>query len=289
MRVNPNNPQFGNWARRAVSLYIACFCVLGLAAAGHAQTVDRNTALFSEATDALKRGTFEQAIQGFEQLSDLGARDPAASFNRALAYIQRAETPKRRAGDLGQAAAALREAVLSGAGPESEQLLLKVRERIAHERARRNQPPVEAEAPLSWALVRALPEDVWAWLALTGSLVLTAGLWLRKARAETPLRLAGQIAAGIGTGLLLIFGSCAAGAQHLRRTVHEAVVIVPDTPLLDAQGKAVRARTVGADADEIPEGASVYLLESQGNLARVRWGSAEAWVSAHQLRRVEGG
>jgi hypothetical protein len=235
----------------------------------------------------LSQGAFDQAISGFEQFSDLGLHNPAASFNRGLAYIQRAETPKRHPGDLGQAAAALREAVLSGFGPESERLLQSVREKIAHDRAQRHKDPVAAEAPIGWALARLLPENFWAGCALAGSLLLTAGLWLRRAPAESPKKLAGQVAIGVGLGGILLFGGLAASAQHLRRTTQEAVVVKTEAQLLDEHGKPTQARKVGADADEIPEGASVYILEQQGNLARVRWGSAEAWVLRNQLRRLE--
>jgi hypothetical protein len=240
---------------------------------------------FAEATAALKHGAYSEAIEQLEQLSDRGVVTAAASHNRALAYLLRAESPKRKPGDLGQASAALREAAaLDSEDHAAQATLAAVSREISRQRAQRGQDPVVVELPLANAVVALLPENFWAAATLFGSLTLAIGFFLRRQPLHTPLRLAGQIAVPTGVCLLLVFGGLTALAHHSARSLREAVVIVPEAPLLDATGKLHSTKALGADATAIPEGASVLVKAQQGQLAQVLWGSADAWVQSSNLR-----
>ena len=99
-------------SRARTSALIALLCSLGgatVAAQAEAGEHVSDEALFEEAAKALETGAFSVALERLEQLSDRGVVRASISHNRAIAYLQRAESPKRRPGDLGQAVAALRE------------------------------------------------------------------------------------------------------------------------------------------------------------------------------------
>jgi hypothetical protein len=255
--------------------------------------------IFQEATEALSHGAFEQAISGLERLSDLGVKDASASYNRGLAYVQRGETLKRRPGDLGQAAAALREAEVQGY-PGASTLLQRVRDQLNRTGVQRNKQPVSAEAPLSWSVVWLLPENVWAGFAALGSLTASLGVWLRRGQKQSPRHLAGNILGATGLGFLALFGSLTFAAKQLRQTTREAVVVVAEAVLLDESGSPLAARRVvggstGTEesASSVPEGASVFTLGNHKDpaptnrgIVKIRWGSVEAWVKSTQLRSL---
>lgn len=275
--------------RSSITGAILAFCfALLLAASALAQPSSNGTeALFSRATEALVRGEYSEAIAGFEQLSDRGVLLVNASANRAHAYLLRAESPKRQDGDLGQAAAGFREAqLLDPTDDEIARALAGVRREISQQRARRGLDPVIVELPLMRAVVHVLPENVWAVLALLGSLALAVGLVLQRADAQSPRRLAGQICSAAGAFFLLVFGSLTAAAAHYRETTREAVIVVPEARLLNAEGKPLTTKALDVDASAIPEGASVFVLGQSGRLTRVGWGNLEAWVQGTDLRAL---
>lgn len=244
-----------------------------------------DSALFEQAHHALERGGYSEAIELLEQLSDRGVIRAAASRNRALAYLLRAESPKQQPGDLGQAVAALRETLqLEPDDQEAQHVLQEVRREISRQRARRGLDPVIVELPLLHALVNLLPAFVWGSVALLGSLALTLGLLLVTRASDSPLRLAGQISCVSGSLLMLLFGGLAYQSEHIRQTRREAVVVLGEAPLLDSQGRAQATKALGLEARAIPEGASVFVTGQQGNLFRISWGSSEAWVHGRQLR-----
>ena len=82
--------------------------------------------------------------------------------------------------------------------------------------------------------------------------------------------------------------------MNLSRTLLVAMMLVPCAAL--AQGWPAKGRELkvvvgypagsGADTSVAPEGAELYVLEHRGGLARVEWGSSEAWVVAGQLREL---
>lgn len=274
---------FTDW--RSIARGLSAGLVL-LPASALAQSPSESAdALFSRAADALVRGEYSEAIAGFEQLSDRGVVRVNASLNRGHAYLLRAESPKRRDGDLGQAAAGFREAqLLDATDDESSRALAGIRREISQERARRGLDPVVVEPPLMRAVVQLVPENVWAILALLGSLTLSVGLVLQRAAAHSPRRLAGQICSGAGAFALLVFGAMTGASVRYRETTSEAVVVVPEARLLNADGKPLTQRALDVEASAIPEGASVFVLGQSGRLTRIAWGNLEAWVLGTELR-----
>lgn len=271
------------FCRRATSMLlpIVAFILLSLQSTAAPPTRE----VFDQATAELRRGAFGEALARYEQLSDSGVVDANLSFNRALAYLARAESPARRAGDLGQAAAALRETItLSGGDAEAERLLERVRRQIGRERARRGLDPLFAEPPLGRAITQLLPENAWAWTALVAALGLTAALVLRRWPAHSPQRLAGNVASVLCLLLLLSNAALTGWAAHLRKTETEAVVIVEQANLLDEAGAPLRSSRASAGSPLLPEGASVFVTTRRGRLSQVRWASVEAWVLSQQLR-----
>src|SRR5690606_10605299 len=94
--------------------------------------------LFADGVAALQKGDFPAAIDAFEALADRGFVHPDASYNRALAYIGRAQSSAERPGDLGRAAAALEETLSQHPDDEDAKHALEiVRAEVAKKRARR--------------------------------------------------------------------------------------------------------------------------------------------------------
>jgi len=240
---------------------------------------------FAAGVSAIERGAWDEAIDELEALADRGFVHPDASYDRAGAYVERARTPRSRAGDLGRAAAGLAECLQLRPGDDAARVALdKVREEIARRRARTGRDPVVIRPSLGRAAVGLLPEDFWAGAAAFGSLALTLGLLVRRAVRHGGAHLGGGIAAAVGFVVLLVFGGLAAAARAERTTSQPAVVVVPEARVLDERGVPVPGSAVAHG--EIPEGASVEIVERRGNLVRVEWGDAEAWVGATQVRVI---
>jgi hypothetical protein len=261
---------------------LSLICTLGLTA--RSAQAQSDEAAFQEAVTALQSGAFSVAIERLEQLSDRGLVRASISQNRALAYLQRAESPKRRPGDLGQAVAALKETLLLDPGNEAAQRSLpEVTLEISRQRARKGLDPVVVEPPLSYALFDLLPVNFWAWGTLLGTLSCSVGLLLLRNPAR-PLRLSGQIGSVTGLLLLLVCAGFSWAAADQRRTQRPAVVVVPEAALLDASGSHQTAKALGVDTTSIPEGASVVVTRNDGRLLEVGWGTFRAWVLASQVR-----
>lgn len=263
----------------------AIFCgaaLLLLAAAAAAK--DDDQALFRQGVEALSRGAYDDAVDHFELLADRGFVHPDASFDRGAAYVERARSSSAEPGDLGRAAAAFAETVeLRPSDSEAEHALEAVRDEIARRRARQGSDPIAARPSLGRAIVALLPEDA-AWGAAFGPILATVGLALRQlSRARRP-RLTGTTTAAIGSAVLLLCGGLAFAARHHRLSSHPAVVVAPSARLLDETGKPLAKSEV--EHDEIPEGASIWVLDRRGTLAKVEWGTDTGWISAGQLRQL---
>lgn len=235
--------------------------------------------LFTQGVTALEKGDFPTAVDAFEALADRGFVHPDASYNRALAYIGRAQSSAERPGDLGRAAAALEETLQSRPDDDdAKQALDIVRAEVAKKRARRGaQADVEASPTLDRAVIGLASERTWAILAAFGSTLLTLGLALRRAQRESTAHLVGSIAVPVGAVALVLFGTLAWGARQLRLTAEPAVVVATEARLVDEKG-------VPLGAAAIPEAAKVEVHERRGALVFVRWGSTTGWVSARDLR-----
>lgn len=240
---------------------------------------------FAAASAALRRGAYTEAIDTLELLGDRGFVHPDASFNRAVAYVERARSSAAVPGDLGRAAAALSEVLLLRPDDaEADAALARIRAEIARRHAREGTAPVMARDSLARAATSLLDENVWAVLALTGSLLLTLGLALRRFVPRTSAGLAGAISIGLGALLLSGGAALTAGARHFRRTSVPAVIVAEEARLLDDSGKPLPQKRGAADSVTIPEGASVYVLERRPSLYRLEWGSTQGWVTPGQVR-----
>lgn len=261
------------------------FSCLALAASSLAADAATPEQQFADATKALESGDFKRAIDEFELLADQGFVHPDASFNRALAYIARAESNHAQAGDLGRAAAALEEVEsLRSGDDEAREALRLVREKIGRRRARQGAKQVVVSPSLSRAIVGLLPEDVWALLALIGSILLSLGLGLRLWIDRSGARLAGGVSIGIGAALLVVGGALGFAARQQRLHVTPAVVVVEEARLLDENGKPLGPKA--GEHQAIIEGARVLILEEEGIRARVEWGNSEGWVNRAQLQKI---
>lgn len=241
---------------------------------------------FREAVQAIEQGAYGSAIDRLELLADRGFVHPDASFDRAVAYLGRARSTQKQTGDFGRAAAALAETLLLR--PEDQQAeaaLEAVRSELSRSRARKGGAPLFARPRLARAIVALAPEAVWGGIALLGSLVLSLGLGLRLLVRREGAVVPGSLAIGIGCLLLLVGGALLAGARDFRKTSTPAVVVAPEARFLDESGRPL-PNAGGTDGSVAPEGAELYVLEHRGGLARVEWGSNEAWVVAGQVREL---
>jgi hypothetical protein len=268
------------WARGrfwcALSIAV-CSC----AAAATCRADDPPELLFDQAVAALEQGATDDAIDRFELLADRGFSSPDASYDRAMAYVRRAQSHSARAGDWGRAAAGLEEVLLARpADTEARVALERVHQEIARRRARARAADLELKPSLGWAFVGLLDERTWALLAAFGSLVVTIGLAARFARGPM-VRLAGVVASSLGAVILVVTGSLAALSRERRLHARPAVVIVEEARLLERGDSGV---AVSGPGTRIPEGALVNVEDQRGTLVEVEWGTLEGWLSLGQLR-----
>jgi hypothetical protein len=241
--------------------------------------------LHEQASAALTTGAYQEAIDALELLSDRGFVNSSVSFNRALAYLGRANSPQSRNGDLGQSVAALEEVQLldpddGGIAPVLEQL----RKEIAREQAKRGSSPLVPRPTLGRAIVSLCQENTWFLLAAVGSGLITLSLALWFWIKATPAQITAMIAGTLGVLLALFSGSMAYAARQLRLEAAPAVVIASSARLLDSVGTPMKATS--GSATEVSEGALVDVLETRGALTHISWGGSEGWVSSAYLRRL---
>ena len=240
---------------------------------------------FAAANQALKRGSYTEAIDTLELLADRGFVHPDASFNRAVAYVERARSNAAAPGDLGRAAAALCEVlILRPDDDAAETGLTRVRAEIARRHVHEGTAPVMARPSLGRAVTSLFDENVWAAIAAAGSLLLALGLALRRFVKRTSAELAGSVGIGLGALLLIAGAGLTAGARHFRLTSSPAVIVAEEARLLDESGKPLPQRSGAADSVTVPEGASLYVLERRPTLDRVEWGTTEAWLNPGQIQ-----
>ncbi len=261
----------------ALTLFVLSVCHAASAAAAQDDDV------FANGVAALQKGSHDEAIDQFEILADRGVAHPDASYNRGLAYAQRAGSSATRPGDLGQAAAAFEEVLLlRGDDAEAPQALLLVRDELARSRSKRSAAGVGTEPAFPQALVSLLPEWLWSLLALLSSVTLAAGLLVRRVLRTDAGRLAAATAAWVGGALLVITLSATLLAAHDRNHFDPGVTIAKDMKLLDELGRPLKASPT--QARSVPEGTRVDIGEERGRLTRVRWGGTSGWVLSGQVR-----
>lgn len=259
-------------------LALGLLCSWGSEAAG---TEPRTLgSYFRDANAALDKGAPNEAIDLYELMADNGIKHPDASFNRAVAYVRRAESKQARPGDLGRAAAAFSEALrLRPNDTEAADALRLVREEIGRRRAREGAEQVSVSPSLARSAVTIFDETTWAILAGLGSATLATGLALRLWWRRSSARLTGGVLGLLGCCLLVVCGAFAWGARYFRTTSRPAIVVVSEARLLDETGKPKAIRGTNA----VVEGESVYVVEERGALAKIEWGTTEGYVNRSQL------
>lgn len=234
-------------------------------------------ALFRQGSVALARGEFAAAIDTFEALADRGFVHPDASYNRGLAYVTRVRQKADRPGDLGRAAAAFEEALrLRPGDADADRALDAVRGEITRRRSRRAKDAVDVRPTLDRVIVGLASEQTWGAAALAASLLLAAGMVLRR-RPAGPAHVAGSVLAPAALVALLALAPLTYAARQLRLTTRAGVIVVPEVYLADETGSAL-------GKDPIPEGASVEVGRRSGGRAEVRWGASEGWIPASSVR-----
>jgi len=246
---------------------------------------DEAHALFAGAVRALYDGRAGEAIDGLEALADRGVVDPAASFDRGLAYAMRVRIGAEAPGDLGRAVHGFEEARDLARDPRlAEQASLAlgvVRSEVARRRARAGDPTeVDPARSLGRAVAGLLPEDTWAVLASVASAAWTLGMFVRWLARARRVRVAGGIAAGVATPVLAVAVVMALAARHDRASLREAIVVAPGARPSDERGITVQG------APPLPEGARVEVVEVRGPSSRVRFGRVDAWVANGALREI---
>ncbi|MDP9036516.1 MAG: hypothetical protein M3O50_17075, partial [Myxococcota bacterium] len=221
-------------------------------------------------------------------LADRGVVDPAASYDRGLAYATRVRIGAEVPGDLGRAAHGFEEARDLSRDPrlieDASRALAVVRSEVARRRMRLDQPlEVDAGRSLARTLAGLLLEDRWVLLSVASSATLAMGLfvhWLSRIRR---VRIAGGVAAGVATPALLFSVAMSLVARHDRQSLREAIVVAANALPADARGIS----PVGATP--LPEGARVEVIDTNGAWTRIRFGSSEARVPASALRELARG
>jgi hypothetical protein len=269
----------------AFSFTLALFGALTLAPASSAATPPADEVVFSTGVAALEKGSHDEAIDQFEMLADRGLIHPDASYNRGLAYAQRANSSGTRPGDLGQAAAAFEEAsLLRRDDKEAPQALLLVRDELARSRSRRPANQIGGAPAFPQAIVTLIPEGIWALIALIGSITLAAGLLVRRALRTDAARLSAATAGWVGGVVFVIALSATLLAVHDRNRFDPGVTIIRDASLLDELGRPLTASP--GKTRSLPEGTRVDMGEQRGRLTRVRWGDTSGWLLTGQLRQL---
>ncbi|MBX3191321.1 MAG: hypothetical protein KF819_30265 [Labilithrix sp.] len=235
------------------------------------------SSLFRAATDALAGDRPTDAIAALEALGDRGVVDPVISFDRGLAYAARIRAGGEQAGDLGRAAHGFEEARElsrdSALVADATAALEEVRAEVARRRARAGDPiELEHGVSLGRSIVRLLPENAWAILAVIASIALAVGIIVRARATAARAKVAGVTTCAIAGGLLALTAIILHSARDARLHGRDAVVIVPSTRLLDDK------RVARASVQPLPEGLRVQLLDEGADFAHVIAGRVEGWL-----------
>lgn len=241
--------------------------------------------LFRAGLLALEKEQPRDAIAAFEALADRGVVDAHVSFDRGLAYAQRVRLGGAQPGDLGRAAHGFEEARAlapnDALAREAADALAVVRAEAARKRASGSEVvELDRGATLGRSVVSLLPENAWAFSALTASMALACALVVRDRARDRHVRVGAATVALLALVLLASTASLLAAARHDRRELREAVVVAPS--LRPADERLVTKPASGT----IPEAARVELGPSRPGWVFVRWGNVSGWVPASGVRRI---
>ncbi|MEZ4443120.1 MAG: tetratricopeptide repeat protein [Polyangiaceae bacterium] len=258
---------------------MACVIVLFLALSASVAVAEEEALpdFYAAGLAALEAGRYEDAIAQYEAFADRMPSHPDASYNRGLAYVMRVRNDAEKPGDLGQAAAAFEEALLMRPDDlEAENALKLVQGEVARRRSRRGEDAVIARPTLDRVVVGLASETTWALAAVVASLMLAAGMVLRRKKEGTG-HLAGVILLPLGAALLLVFLPLYLGARHLRLDTQVGVLVTRQAAPVDDRGGRLAV-------EPIPEAARLEVGERRGRLLHVRYGSLEGWLPADTVR-----
>ena len=275
-------PSSSRNAARLLGLLAVLWVLLALARGGRAD--DGPDALFASGAKALQEGRPGDAIASFEALADRGSVDPVASYDRGLAYAARVRLGAEVPGDLGRAAHGFEEARELSGDPQlvadASRALEVVRSEVARRRARAGQSvEVDYGRSLGRTLAHLLPEDTWAGCSVAASFVLTLALLVRWLSREPRRRVGAGVAIGVSAPFLCAAVGMTLASRHDRHEVREAVVLADGRPV-DARGIALPG------AAPLPEGARVEVIDEDGSVARVRFGTTDTRLSRAALRAM---
>ena len=241
--------------------------------------------LFFAGVQALAEGRPGDAIADFEALADQGVVDPAASFDRGLAYANRIRVGAEQPGDLGRAALGFAEArdltsdkVLASDATRS---LATIRAEVARRRVHAGDPALlDQGTPLGRTLVELLPENAWAVLAAVASVALGVGLFARGAASDRRRRVGATLMCAIAAPLLLVGAAFAFAARSDRLHLVEGIVVSPSARPVDEKGIAIPGATA------IPEAARVAIFGDRPGWVHVHWGNLIAWIPSQTVRPI---
>jgi hypothetical protein len=251
--------------------------------------------LFAAGATALAEGRPGDAIADLEALADRGVVDPAASFDRGLAYANRVRVGAEQPGDLGRAAHGFDEAHDLATDPalvkDAARALTIVRTEVARRRARAGDPvELDQGASLGRAIVELLPENVWAVIAAVCSVLLGLGLFVRQrsGTAQDPraamtsrrLRIAATLVCAISGPMLVAAAVLTLGARSERLHLVEGVIVATSARPSDDKGVAL------AGATPVPEGSRVQIVGERPGWLRIERGSLVAWLPSQTVRTL---
>ncbi len=231
---------------------------------------------FERGAAALAAGRYEEAIAELEAHADREPPHPDASYDRGAAYLLRVRSGAERPGDLGRAAAAYEETLLLRPDdPDARRALELVRAEIARRRARSGKGVVLATPSIDRALVGLATPRTWSMTAIACGWLLALGLWLRRRPGSQDL--AGLLVASIGGAALVVLAPIALWSDHLDRSRKPAVLVAREAFLSDDAG-------VTLGGEPVVEGARLEIAATDGDRARIRYGSREGWVPLETVR-----
>lgn len=239
-------------------------------------SAQENADLGREAHQAILDKKPGEAIDKLELLADRGVVDPVISFQRGRAYAERVHMEHDEPGDLGRAIHGFEEArELSRSGPvfESATRALQIlRAEVARRRARSGDPVDIEDLSLSRSIVRLLPENTWAILALATSIAFALSLAIRARTKQQRIKTAFGTAAAIALPITLLTAGLTYAARYDRTSMREGIVIGSNVKPADSRHITMQNKS------SLAEGARVRILESEEGYAHIHTGTLNAWV-----------
>jgi hypothetical protein len=255
-----------------------------LAALSARASSSEDSAFFASGTQALAEGRPGDAIADFEALADRGVTDPAASFDRGLAYANRIRVGAEQPGDLGRAALGFAEAreLTSDAAlaRDATRALTTIRAEVARRRVRAGEPALlDQGTPLGRTVIELLPENTWAILAAIASVVLGVGLFARST-SNRRRRIGATLVCAVAAPLLVLGATLALAARSERLHLVEGIIVTPVARPADETGIAIPGAT------SIPEAARVTIAGDRPGWVHVRWGNLVTWIPSQTVRPI---